>query len=58
MMIRFHFMAVSEDKQRIMPMPEDRLKGQALAYPEAVLLTDPTDSELRGEVHTLGSSSS
>ncbi|KAG2694408.1 hypothetical protein I3760_08G142500 [Carya illinoinensis] len=47
---KFHFMAVSEDKQRVMPMPEDRLKGQALAYPEAVLLTDPTDSELRGEV--------
>lgn len=31
-------------------MPEDRQTGQALAYPEAVLLTNPMDPELRGEV--------
>ncbi|XP_015579690.2 probable rhamnogalacturonate lyase B isoform X1 [Ricinus communis] len=47
---KFHFMAVSDDRQRIMPMPEDRATGQPLAYPEAVLLTRPTNPELRGEV--------
>ncbi|CAK7339754.1 unnamed protein product [Dovyalis caffra] len=47
---RFHFMAISDDRQRIMPMPRDRLNGQRLAYPEAVLLTDPTNPQLKGEV--------
>ncbi|KAB1200353.1 Rhamnogalacturonate lyase [Morella rubra] len=47
---KFHYMAISDNKQRIMPMPEDRQTGQALAYPEAVLLTNPMDPELRGEV--------
>ncbi|KAG8642807.1 rhamnogalacturonate lyase isoform X1 [Manihot esculenta] len=47
---KFHFMAVSDDRQRVMPMPEDRLTGLPLAYPEAVLLTDPINPDLRGEV--------
>ncbi|XP_055959712.1 uncharacterized protein LOC126654761 [Mercurialis annua] len=47
---KFHYMAVSDYRQRIMPMPEDRATGQPLAYPEAVLLTRPQDPELRGEV--------
>ncbi|XP_031249888.1 probable rhamnogalacturonate lyase B isoform X2 [Pistacia vera] len=47
---KFHYMAISEERQRVMPMPEDRATGQPLAYPEAVLLTKPTNPELRGEV--------
>lgn len=45
-------MAVADDRQRKMPLPEDRLPGrcQALAYQEAVLLVNPVDPELRGEV--------
>ncbi|KAK1576007.1 hypothetical protein Q3G72_010089 [Acer saccharum] len=46
----FHFMAITDDRQRIMPMMEDRESGQALAYPEAVLLTNPINKELKGEV--------
>ncbi|CAA6663094.1 unnamed protein product [Spirodela intermedia] len=35
---KFQYMAITSDRQRIMPMPEDRLPGrcQQLAYPEAV----------------------
>ncbi|KAL3838677.1 hypothetical protein ACJIZ3_023268 [Penstemon smallii] len=46
----FRYMAVSDEKQRIMPTTLDREKGQVLDYPEAVLLTDPSSSFLRGEV--------
>ncbi|EEC84004.1 hypothetical protein OsI_30207 [Oryza sativa Indica Group] len=48
----FHYMALADDRQRIMPMPEDRVppRGQQLAYPEAVLLVDPINPDLRGEV--------
>ncbi|TXG60055.1 hypothetical protein EZV62_014628 [Acer yangbiense] len=46
----FHFMAITDDRQRIMPMMVDRESGQALDYPEAVLLTNPINKELRGEV--------
>lgn len=49
-MVRFRYMALSDDKQRIMPTREDREKGQALAYPEAVRLIDPSNPELKGEV--------
>lgn len=49
-MVRFRYMVLSDDKQRIMPTQEDREKGQALAYPEAVRLTDPSNPELMGEV--------
>ena len=49
---RFHYMAVADNRQRYMPLPDDRLpsRGQALAYPEAVLLVNPVEPELKGEV--------
>lgn len=47
---RFSDMAISDDKQRTMPTMDDRDHGQALAYPEAVLLTNPANPKLRGEV--------
>lgn len=43
-------MAISDDRQRIMPSPKDRETGLPLAFKEAVLLTDPTNPNLRGEV--------
>lgn len=48
-------MAVADNRRRFMPLPEDRLpnRGQALAYPEAVLLTNPVEPELKGEVRHL-----
>ncbi|XP_076933802.1 uncharacterized protein LOC143599825 [Bidens hawaiensis] len=46
----FRYMAVSDERQRIMPTLEDREKGMALDYPEAVLLTHPSNPLLRGEV--------
>ncbi|CAN6450834.1 unnamed protein product [Victoria cruziana] len=49
---KFHYMAIADDRQRIMPMPDDRLPGrcQQLAYPEAVLLVNPINPDLKGEV--------
>ncbi|KAL9245597.1 hypothetical protein vseg_019228 [Gypsophila vaccaria] len=47
---KFHYMAVSDKMQRVMPMLQDRTTGQPLAYKEAVLLTHPTDPKLKGEV--------
>ncbi|KAK9670706.1 hypothetical protein RND81_13G219400 [Saponaria officinalis] len=47
---RFHYMAISDDRQRIMPMPGDRQSGLPLAYKEAVILTNPTNPDLKGEV--------
>ncbi|CAK9156018.1 unnamed protein product [Ilex paraguariensis] len=47
---KFHFMAMSEERQRIMPAEADRITGQVLDYPEAVLLTQPTNPDLKGEV--------
>lgn len=51
---RFHYMAVADNRQRFMPLPDDRLppRGQQLAYPEAVLLVDPIEPEFKGEVFT------
>ncbi|KAK6125862.1 hypothetical protein DH2020_040388 [Rehmannia glutinosa] len=46
----FQYMAVSDDRQRIMPTTQDREKGRVLDYPEAVLLTNPANSFLTGEV--------
>ncbi|KAK6125848.1 hypothetical protein DH2020_040416 [Rehmannia glutinosa] len=46
----FQYMAVSDDRQRIMPTSQDREKGRVLDYPEAVLLTNPANSFLTGEV--------
>lgn len=45
-------MAVEDNRQRYMPLLEDRLppRGQALAYPEAVLLINPVEPALKGEV--------
>ena len=45
-------MAIADNRQRYMPLPDDRLpsRGQALAYPEAVLLVNPVEPELKGEV--------
>ncbi|KAI5077487.1 hypothetical protein GOP47_0007311 [Adiantum capillus-veneris] len=49
---RFRYMAIADDKQRLMPFPEDRDPNncQQLAYPEAVILTHPKDPEFQGEV--------
>ncbi|CAA0812539.1 Rhamnogalacturonate lyase family protein [Striga hermonthica] len=46
----FDYMAVSDDRQRIMPTTEDRERGQPLDFPEAVLLTNPSNPSLKGEV--------
>ena len=43
-------MAVTDSRQRSMPTMKDRETGQPLAYPEAVLLTDPINPAFRGEV--------
>ncbi|KAJ0086595.1 hypothetical protein Patl1_08702 [Pistacia atlantica] len=49
---KFRYMAIADNRQRHMPLPEDRMtgKGQPLDYPEAVLLVNPMDPELQGEV--------
>ncbi|CAL5426182.1 unnamed protein product [Camellia sinensis] len=46
----FQYMAISDERQRIMPMPQDREAGLVLDYPEAVMLTNPSNPELTGEV--------
>lgn len=45
-------MAMADNRQRYMPLPDDRLpdRGQPLAYPEAVLLVNPIEPEFKGEV--------
>jgi len=45
-------MAIADNRQREMPLPDDRMPGrcQVLAYPEAVLLTNPVEQNLKGEV--------
>ncbi|KAF5943214.1 hypothetical protein HYC85_020856 [Camellia sinensis] len=47
---RFQYMAISDERQRIMPTPQDREAGLVLDYPEAVMLTNPSNPELVGEV--------
>ncbi|XP_031390111.1 uncharacterized protein LOC116202656 isoform X2 [Punica granatum] len=49
---KFHYMAMADNRQRYMPLPDDREapRGQALAYPEAVRLVDPMEPEFKGEV--------
>lgn len=49
---RFQYMAIADNRQRYMPLPDDRLPGrcQSLAYPEAVQLVNPKIRELTGEV--------
>ncbi|KAF5962113.1 hypothetical protein HYC85_003322 [Camellia sinensis] len=46
----FQYMAISDERQRIMPTPQDREAGLVLDYPEAVMLTNPSNPELTGEV--------
>ena len=47
---KFRYMALSDHKQKLMALNEDRVRGQTLDYREAVLLTNPTDQRLKGEV--------
>ncbi|XP_038715580.1 probable rhamnogalacturonate lyase B isoform X1 [Tripterygium wilfordii] len=49
---KFHYMAIADNRQRYMPLPDDRLprRGKELAYPEAVLLVKPVEPEFTGEV--------
>ncbi|KAK3016083.1 hypothetical protein RJ639_005678, partial [Escallonia herrerae] len=49
---KFQYMAVADNRQRFMPLPDDRLpgRGQPLAYPEAVLLIKPVEPAFKGEV--------
>ena len=48
-------MAVDDNRQRWMPLPDDRLprRSQPLAYGEAVRLINPVNPELCGEVTSL-----
>ena len=54
-MFRFRYMVVADERQRFMPLPDDRKppRGVALEYPEAVLLVDPIEPEFKGEVPLL-----
>ncbi|KAK6938055.1 Rhamnogalacturonan lyase, domain II, partial [Dillenia turbinata] len=49
---KFRYMAISDNRQRIMPMPDDRLPSRStvLGYQEAVLLVNPINPDLKGEV--------
>ncbi|XP_065618665.1 rhamnogalacturonate lyase B [Quercus suber] len=49
---KFHYMAMADNRQRYMPLPDDRLpgRGEPLATPEAVLLVNPVEPEFKGEV--------
>ncbi|XP_061359356.1 probable rhamnogalacturonate lyase B [Gastrolobium bilobum] len=49
---KFHYMAIADNRQRFMPLPEDRLprRGKELVPPEAVLLVNPVEPEFKGEV--------
>jgi len=46
-------MAISDTRQRNMPSVRDRASGQPLAYPEAVLLTNSSEQQFKGEVTLL-----
>ncbi|XP_042015515.1 probable rhamnogalacturonate lyase B isoform X2 [Salvia splendens] len=46
----FHYMVISDDKQRVMPTSMDRKGCHNLDYREAVLLTNSSNPLLRGEV--------
>ncbi|KAL3845757.1 hypothetical protein ACJIZ3_003160 [Penstemon smallii] len=49
---KFHYMAMADNRQRYMPLPDDRLpgRGQPLDYPEAVLIFNPIEPQFKGEV--------
>ncbi|CAI9111390.1 OLC1v1011609C1 [Oldenlandia corymbosa var. corymbosa] len=38
----FHYMAIADDKQRFMPTAQDRIRGERLAYPEAIRVDNPS----------------
>ncbi|KAG6400828.1 hypothetical protein SASPL_137672 [Salvia splendens] len=46
----FNYMVISDDKQRVMPTDKDRQAGDLLAYPEAVIISHPSNPQLKGEV--------
>ncbi|KAL2456573.1 Rhamnogalacturonate lyase family protein [Forsythia ovata] len=46
----FHYMAISDDRQRMMPTDHDRTTGRALEYKEAILLTNPHSPSFKHEV--------
>lgn len=45
-------MAIADNRQRYMPLPDDRLpdRCQVLEPPEAVRLIDPVEPEFKGQV--------
>ncbi|KAL2498175.1 Rhamnogalacturonate lyase family protein [Abeliophyllum distichum] len=47
---KFHYMAISDDRQRIMPTDHDRTTGRTLEYKEAILLTNPHSPTFKHEV--------
>ncbi|CAN0889543.1 Rhamnogalacturonate lyase [Linum grandiflorum] len=49
---KFHYMAVGDSRQRLMPLPDDREpeRCKQLDFPEAVLLVNPVEPEFQGEV--------
>ncbi|XVE60634.1 hypothetical protein DITRI_Ditri05aG0143500 [Diplodiscus trichospermus] len=49
---KFRYLAVADNRQRRMPLPDDRLprRSRPLAYPEAVLIVHPVEPEFKGEV--------
>ncbi|KAL5074050.1 hypothetical protein RYX36_013034 [Vicia faba] len=49
---KFNYMVIADDRQRFMPLPDDRLpgRGEVLAYKEAVRLVNPVEPEFKGEV--------
>ncbi|KAJ6925447.1 hypothetical protein NC651_009973 [Populus alba x Populus x berolinensis] len=48
---KFHYMAITDEKQGIMLMPEDLLpdRGKQLIVPESVLLGNSINPDLKGE---------
>ncbi|XP_051152861.1 uncharacterized protein LOC127266604 [Andrographis paniculata] len=46
----FHYMAISDDMQRIMPTERNRRSGRPLIYREAKVITNPRNPNLKGEV--------
>ncbi|CAH9078142.1 unnamed protein product, partial [Cuscuta epithymum] len=47
---RFNYMVITDEIQREMPSDKDRSIGKKLDYKEAVLLTNPSNPSMRGEV--------
>ncbi|XP_060184761.1 uncharacterized protein LOC132614352 [Lycium barbarum] len=46
----FHYMAVSDDRQKVMPTDQDRIHGKVLSYREAVQIINPSNPNLKNEV--------